>query len=102
MEAMGTAFTSISQASAVGGQGGSNNLQRFKVHNPPTFTGVGDPMVADHWFRQTEKILEAMETTFNATRIRLEAFQLEGESQVWWDWVKTSKGLRGNDLGRVP
>ena len=50
-------------------------------------------MVADHWFRQTEKILEAMETTSNATRIRLEAFQLEGESQVWWDWVKTSRDL---------
>ena len=25
------------------------------------------------------------------TRIRLATFQLEGESQVWWDWVKTSK-----------
>ena len=29
-----------------------------------------------------------MEITFDVTRIRL-----EGESQVWWDWVKTSKNL---------
>ena len=34
-----------------------------------------------------------MEITSNAIKIRLEAFQLEGESQVWWDWVKTSRYL---------
>ena len=36
-------------------------------------------MVADHWFMQIEKVLEAMEITSDATRIRLVAFQLEGE-----------------------
>ena len=50
-------------------------------------------MVADHWFRLIEKILEAMEITSDAIKIRLETFQLEGESQVWWDWVKTSRDL---------
>ena len=34
-------------------------------------------MVADHWFMQIEKVLEAMEITSDATRIRLAAFQLE-------------------------
>ena len=37
-------------------------------------------MVADDWFRQVEKILEAMEFTSNATKINLFAFQLKGES----------------------
>ena len=41
-------------------------------------------MVADHWFKQIEKVLGAREITFDATRIRLAAFQLEGEAQVWW------------------
>ena len=50
-------------------------------------------MVADHWFRQVGKILEAMEITFDAIRIKLAAFQLEGESQVWCDWVKASRNL---------
>ena len=45
-------------------------------------------MEADHWFQQVGKILEAMEITSDATRIRLVAFQLKGESQVWWDLVK--------------
>ena len=29
----------IAQASAIGSQGGSSNLQRFKAHHPPTFKG---------------------------------------------------------------
>ena len=50
-------------------------------------------MVADHWFMQVEKVLEAMEITSNTTKIRLAAFQLEGEAQVWWNWAKTSRDL---------
>ena len=41
-------------------------------------------MVADHWFTQIEKVLEAREITFDATWIRLAAFQLEDEAQAWW------------------
>ena len=51
-------------------------------------------MVADHWFMQVEKELEAMEITSDTTRIRLAAFQLEGEAQVWWNWAKTSRDLK--------
>ena len=48
-------------------------------------------MVADHWFRQIENVLEDMDITFDAAKLRLAAFQLKGESQVWWYWVKTSR-----------
>ena len=34
-----------------------------------------------------------MEITSDATKIRLAAIQLEGESQVWWDSLKTFKDL---------
>ena len=50
-------------------------------------------MVADHWFMQVEKVLEAMEITSDTTRIRLAVFQLEGEAQVWWKWARTSRDL---------
>ena len=56
-------------------------------------------MVADHWFHQVERVLEAMEITSDVTRIRLAAFQLEGESHVWWDWVKTSRNLEAMTWG---
>ena len=49
--------------------------------------------MADHWFMQIEKVLEVMEITSDATRIRLAAFHLEGEAQVWWKWVRTSRDL---------
>ena len=50
-------------------------------------------MVADHWFMQIGNVLEAMEITSNTTRIRLVAFQLEGEARVWWRWARTSRDL---------
>ena len=98
IETIGTATATIAQASVVAatiaqasatvGQGGPSNLQRFKAHHLLTFRGGGDSKVDDHWFRQVNKILEAMEITSDATMIKLATFKLEGESQVWWDWVK--------------
>ena len=38
-------------------------------------------------------MLEAMEVTSDTTSIRLAAFQLEGEAQVWWNWEKTYRDL---------
>ena len=92
-EAVGIAAAATAQASVAGSQEGPSNLQRFRAHHPPTFIGGGDPMVADHWFMQIENVLEAMEITSDTTRIRLVAFQLEGEARVWWRWVKTSRDL---------
>ena len=89
-EAVGIAAAAVAQASAEGSQGGPSNLQRFRAHHPPTFRGGGDPIVADHWFMQIENILEAMEITSDTAKIRLAAFQLEGEAQVWWRWARAS------------
>ena len=50
-------------------------------------------MVADHWLMQVEKVLEAMEITSDTIKIRLVAFQLEGEAQVWWNWAELGKDL---------
>ena len=93
IEAMGAAIATASQNVVARGQGGASNLQRFKAHYLPTFTGGGDPMVADHWFRHIERILRAMEITSYSTQITLASFQLEGESQIWWEWVTTSRDL---------
>ena len=92
-EAVGVAAAAISQASIAGIQEGPSNLQRFRAHHPPTFIGGGDPMVANHLFMQIENVLEAMVITSETTKIRLAAFQLEGEARVWWRWVKTSRDL---------
>ena len=93
VEAVRIAVAAIVQASVAGSQGGPSNLQRFRAHRPPTFTRRGDPMDEDHWFMQIEKVLEAMEITSDTTRIRVAAFHLEGEAQVWWNWEKTARDL---------
>ena len=94
-KAVGIAVATIALAGIASSQGGPSNLQRFRAHHPPTFTGGGDPMVVDHWFIKIEKVLEAMEITSDTTRIRLAAFQLESEAQIWWKWARTSRDHRG-------
>ena len=74
VEAVGITANAIAQAGIGGRQDDPSNLQRFRAHHPPTFTGEGDQMVTDHWFMQIEKVLEAMEITSDMTRIRLAAF----------------------------
>ena len=64
---------------------GLSNIQRFIADHPSTFTGGGDPVVADYWFRHVEMIFEAMKITSDAIRIKLATFWLEGQSQIWWD-----------------
>ena len=73
-KAIGITANAIAQTGIAGRQEDPSNLQRFRTHHPPTFTGGRDPMVVDHWFMQIEKVLEAMEITSDTTRIRLAAF----------------------------
>ena len=94
-ESVGIAVAAITQVGIAGSKGGPSNLQRFRAHHLPTFTGGRDPMVADHWFIQIKKVLEAMEITSDTTRIRLVVFQLESEAQIRWKWARTSRDLRG-------
>ena len=49
-EVVGIAAAAVAQASAAGSQGGPSNLQKFRAHHPPTFTGgrrsdCGRPLV---------------------------------------------------------
>ena len=39
VEVVGIAATAIAHAGIAGSQGGPSNLQRFREHHPPTFTG---------------------------------------------------------------
>ena len=73
-EDVGITANAIARASIAGRQEDPSNPQRFRTYHPPTCTGGKDSMVVDHWFMQNEKVLEAMEITSDATRIRLAVF----------------------------
>ena len=73
-EAVGITTNAIARASITCRQEDPSNPQRFRAYHPPTFTGGKGFDGVDHWFMQNEKVLEAMEITSDATRIRLAAF----------------------------
>ena len=73
-EAVGITANAIARASISYRQEDPSNPQRFRTYHPPTCTGGKDSMVVYHRFMQIEKVLEAMEITSDATRIRLAAF----------------------------
>ena len=73
-EAVGITANAIARASIACRQEDPSNPQRFRAYRPPTFTGGKYSMVDDNWFMQNEKVLEAMEITSDAARIRLAAF----------------------------
>ena len=73
-EAVGITANAIAWASIACRQEDPSNPQGFRTYHPPTFIGGKDPMVVHHRFMQIEKVLEAMEITSDATRIRLAAF----------------------------
>ena len=73
-EAVGITANAIAQASIACRQEDPSNPQRLRAYHPPTFIRGKDWMVYDHWFMQIEKVLEAMEVTSDATRIRLAVF----------------------------
>ena len=60
------------------------NLERFKKLGPPTFQGTADPMVAEAWLKQMEKIFVAMGCN-DDQRVILASFVLQGEADHWWD-----------------
>ena len=55
-ETIGVTANAIAHAGIASRQEDSSNLHRFRTHYPPTFTGGGGPMVADHWFMQIKKV----------------------------------------------
>ena len=71
IKAIGAVIATAAQANVARSQGGASNLQRFKAHHPPMFTRGGDPMVADHWFHQIKRVIQAMKITSDTTRITL-------------------------------
>ena len=54
-KAVGITANAIAQAGIAGRQEDPSNLQRFRVHHPPTFTEGGDPMVTDHWLCRSRR-----------------------------------------------
>ena len=54
-------------------------LKQFQKLNPPMFKGGADPIQAEEWLRQIEKILDVMKCTENQ-RLSFTSFMFQGEA----------------------
>ncbi|XP_030959351.1 uncharacterized protein LOC115981342 [Quercus lobata] len=67
--------------------------------NPLSFDGKPDPIEAENWFLQKEKLLEALDCT-NSQKVQFATFKLIGEAEHWWRSTKSI--LEGMDTERNP
>ncbi|XP_061339376.1 uncharacterized protein LOC133286051 [Gastrolobium bilobum] len=65
-------------------------LNAFRKHQPPTFEGGYDPIVAATWLQDLERIFRVMECPDNQ-RLLYATYMLKGDASDWW--LNTSRPL---------
>ena len=61
--------------------------QKYKKLNPPEFAGGIDPLKAEAWVLETEKIFEVFPCT-DVYKVLLATFTLTEEARRWWMLVR--------------
>ncbi|XP_058068425.1 uncharacterized protein LOC131217505 [Magnolia sinica] len=61
-------------------------IEKFKRLKPPTFEGLSDPMEAEKWKKQIEKIFTVLGCD-EEQKVTLAVFMLEGEADHWWETI---------------
>ncbi|XP_038984477.1 uncharacterized protein LOC120111492 [Phoenix dactylifera] len=77
--------------------------ERFRRLNPPTFEGGPDPMAAEAWIREMEKMFQALHFSDEVT-VRLAISMLTGNAEYWWTAMETAyavDGLTWRDFKRL-
>ncbi|MQL94806.1 hypothetical protein Taro_027463, partial [Colocasia esculenta] len=75
--------------------GGPSIMERFKRMTPPSFKGESDPLLAESWMRETEKIFRAIRcpdedkvtlATYMLQKLLVSAYEgeLQERADVWW------------------
>ncbi|MQL84373.1 hypothetical protein Taro_016876 [Colocasia esculenta] len=57
-------------------------MERFKRMSPPSFKGEGDPLLAESWMREIEKIFRAIRCAED-DKVTLATYMLQERSDVW-------------------
>ncbi|MQL85164.1 hypothetical protein Taro_017677 [Colocasia esculenta] len=58
-------------------------MERFKRMTPPSFKGESDPLMAESWLRETEKIFRAIRCP-DKDKVTLATYMLQERADVWW------------------
>ncbi|XP_073105616.1 uncharacterized protein [Elaeis guineensis] len=63
--------------------------ERFRTLNPPLFEDGPDPMTAETWFREMEKMFDALQYPENM-KVRLAVPMLKENAEFWWTTIKAA------------
>ncbi|MQM11361.1 hypothetical protein Taro_044267 [Colocasia esculenta] len=63
--------------------GGPSIMERFKRMLPPSFKGESDPLLAESWMREIEKIFRAVRCA-DDDKVTLATYILQERADVWW------------------
>lgn len=53
----------VSQQNVSCGGVDTSNIEKYQRFNPPTFNRGSDPLVAEDWIKETEKLFDVIEVT---------------------------------------
>ncbi|XP_026655861.2 uncharacterized protein LOC113461011 [Phoenix dactylifera] len=68
--------------------------ERFRRLNPPMFDGGADPLIAETWIREVEKMFKALQYP-EEVKVRLAIPMLKGNAEFWWTAIEAA--LEGED-----
>ncbi|MQM13796.1 hypothetical protein Taro_046723, partial [Colocasia esculenta] len=63
--------------------GGPSIMEQFKRMSPPSFKGESDPLLAESWLREIEKIFRAIRCA-DDDRVTLATYMFQERADVWW------------------
>src|SRR4029450_5550307 len=58
-------------------------LGQVRKHNPPSYTGGSDPMVAENWLDEMAELLTVLEVD-ESLKVKVATHYLKGEAKRWW------------------
>ncbi|XP_038973170.1 uncharacterized protein LOC120105107 [Phoenix dactylifera] len=77
--------------------------ERFRRLNPPMFDGGFNPMIAETWIREMEKMYELLQFS-EEVKVKLATSMLRGSADYWWTAMKTAyevDGMTWKDFKRI-
>ncbi|MQM15778.1 hypothetical protein Taro_048728, partial [Colocasia esculenta] len=70
--------------------GGPSIMERFKGMSPPSFKGESDPLLAESWMREIEKIFWAIRCAED-DKVTLATYMLQERADMWWSSLLRSR-----------
>ncbi|MQL83923.1 hypothetical protein Taro_016425 [Colocasia esculenta] len=65
------------------GHGGPSIMERFKRMAPPSFKRESQPLLAESWMREVEKIFRSIRCVED-NKVSLATYMLQERADVWW------------------